>query len=491
MSDRRAVWWVKRDARLRDNDALTRACQESATVLPLYVFEPLVLEGPDWGSTHSYSVVEVVTALRKNLQHHGSDLWVRSGSIVTELQALYREYPFTDLYAHQEVGLNHTFARDKMVATWCAQRGITFHEFSQNGIWRAMPRRSLWQANFQSVLETPVLPIPKNLSSTRPSRALAIGRIPTLRTLGVTASTKDWPKVGERAAAETLRSFLHVRGAAYSGGISSMLTAPTACSRLSVYFAWGTLSLRQAWQASQIRLGKLDADTAFAWRRSLPKFQSRLYWHAHFVQKLEDEVTLEYYPANRVFDGVLPVVLGDECAQRLYAWKTGTTGFPSVDAAMRYYRTYGWLNFRSRAMVTSFAVHALRIPWQTIQYELAKFMIDYVPGINTTQVQMQTGVTGINTIRVYSPMKQMSDHDSEALFIKAYIPELHSFSPQEIAAFETNSLGTYPRPIIDFKTETKIMKDALYSLKKSSTGRTAAKQVYQKHGSRKRRNMEK
>lgn len=489
MSDRRVVWWVKRDARLRDNDALTRACQESDTVLPLFVFEPLVLEGLDWGPTHSYAVVEAVTALRKNLQHHGSDLWVRSGAILTELEALYREYPFTDLYAHQEVGLNHTFARDKAVAKWCVKRRITFDEFSQNGIWRAMPRRALWQANFQSVLETPVLPIPKNLSATRPPRTLAIGRIPTLRTLGVTARTDAWPRISERTAAETLRSFLHVRGGAYSGGISSMLTAPTACSRLSVHFAWGTLSLRQAWQASQIRLGKLDSDTAAAWRRSLPKFQSRLYWHAHFVQKLEDEVALEHHPANKVFEGSLPVVTGDECAKRLHAWKTGTTGFPTVDAAMRYYRTYGWLNFRSRAMVTSFAVHALRIPWQTIQYELAKFMIDYVPGINTTQVQMQTGVTGINTIRVYSPMKQMADHDPAALFIKAHIPELSRFSPEDIAAFETTTLGTYPLPIINFKIETKIMKDALYALKKSPEGKAVAKRVYQKHGSRKRRNI--
>ena len=209
------------------------------------------------------------------------------------------------------------------------------------------------------------------------------------------------------------------------------------------------------------------------------------------MQKLEDEVTLEHYPANSVFHDTLPVVRDDELRKRLLAWKTGTTGFPTIDAAMRYYYQYGWLNFRSRAMITSFAVHALRLPWQLVQYELAKFMIDYVPGINTTQVQMQTGVTGMNTIRVYSPMKQMIDHDPEAIFIKKHIPELRSFQVAEIAKFETVTLGTYPRPIIDFKIETKLMKDVLYALKKSPPGRAVAKQVYQKHGSRKRRSTEK
>lgn len=486
MNRRKAVWWVKRDARLRDNEALTAACRASETVLPLCVFEPLLLTGPDWGPTHSYATIEAVTRLRKNLQHHGSDLWVRSGAVLTELEALYREYQFTDLYTHQEVGLNHTFMRDQSVAKWCKAHQVTWHEIPQNGIWRAMPSRGLWQAHFQSVLDTAALPIPSNLGQTRPRRTLPIGRIPSLAKLDVMANTTGWPTVGERAAADTLHSFLQVRGVGYSGGISSMLTAPTACSRLSVHFAWGTLSLRQAWQAAQARAKSVDQDNAIQWRRSLTKFQSRLYWHAHFVQKLEDEVGLEFHPANLVFQDTLPVVEGVEYERRVAAWKIGATGFPAVDAAMRYYRQYGWLNFRSRAMITSFAVHALRLPWQSVQYELAKFMIDYVPGINTTQVQMQTGVTGMNTIRVYSPMKQMVDHDADALFIKRHVTELQDFSAADITSFQTKSLGSYPSPIIDFKVETKLMKDALYELKKSPAGKCAARRVYQKHGSRKR-----
>ena len=487
MKHERVIWWVKRDARLLDNEALTLACSEAENVLPLYVFEPLVIQGPDWSDVHSYALLESVTSLRKNLQHHGSDLWVRQGSVLTELEALHRVYPFTAVYAHMEVGLTHTFSRDRAVALWCHERGIHFYEVAQNGLWRGKKNRNDWQKHFQSVLDGKILPLPKTLGALKPDKNIPTGRMPSLTIVGVT-KTLTLPAVGERAAQETLRSFLRMRGAAYSGGISSMLTAPTACSRLSVHFAWGTLSLRQAWQGAQGRLAELDPAYDARWRRSLPKFQSRLYWHAHFVQKLEDEVSLEFYPANKIFKGNLPEVTGSECEARLRAWKTGTTGFPTVDAAMRYYAKYGWLNFRSRAMITSFAVHALRIPWQTIQYELAKFMIDYVPGINTTQVQMQTGVTGINTIRVYSPMKQMMDHDPEAIFIKAHVPELASFTAADIALFQTIDLGKYPKPIIDFKAETKIMKDVLYALKKSPVGRVVSAKVYQKHGSRSKNN---
>lgn len=487
MSVERAVWWVKRDARLRDNEALARACTEAKSVLPIYIFEPMLRTGPDWGPAHSYAVRESMTRLRKNLQHHGSNLWIRSGSAVAELAALHRVYPFTTLYSHQEVGLNHTFVRDQAVAAWCRHARVVWKEIPQNGIVRPVSSRDTWQRHFQAVLDTPHIALPDRLGESMPTEHIPIGRIPDEATLGITINTTDWPEVGERAAAETLSSFLFRRGHAYSGGISSMLTAPTACSRLSVHFAWGTLSLRQAWQAAQRRLNTVEQAENPAWKRSLPKFQSRLYWHAHFVQKLEDEVMLEFIPANTVFHTTLPVVTGAECEERITAWREGMTGFPAIDAAMRYYRRYGWLNFRSRAMITSFAVHALRIPWQQVQYELAKFMIDYVPGINTTQVQMQTGVTGMNTIRVYSPMKQMADHDADALFITRHIPELQNFSATDIASFQARSLGAYPSPIIDFKAETKIMKDALYALKKSPAGRQAATQVYQKHGSRKRR----
>lgn len=483
----RAVWWVKRDARLADNAALTHALSTSCQVLPLFVFEPLVLAGPDWSNFHTDCVYQTIRALRKNLQHFGSDLIVRYGAIEAELDALYATLPFATLVSHQETGLNHTYARDRSVARWCAQRGISWVEVPTNGVRRGGNDRATWAAHFQQVMDAPVLPVPAvRLVTSFPPRVLT-GRMPSLTQLGVSVAHPVLQGVSERLAHQTLHDFLQHRAVGYAGGISSMCSAPTACSRLSVHLAWGTLSLRQALQATNARRENLVAGArSTQWRRSLRNVSSRLYWHAHFVQKLEDEVALEFQPANPIFATGLPTVRGRGLTHRLEAWQQGQTGFPYVDAAMRYYRHHGWLNFRARAMVTSFAVHALRLPWQRIQYELAKYMFDYVPGINTTQVQMQAGVTGTNTIRVYSPLKQMLDHDPEAQFVRAYVPELRGCTADDIAQFQTKRLGAYPPPIIDFKRETTIMKDALYSRKQSPAGRAAARVVYRRHGSRRR-----
>jgi len=329
----------------------------------------------------------------------------------------------------------------------------------------------------------PLLPIPSPLTLPESTKRLA-GRLPALESLTMTSL----PVISERTAHETLRHFLYTRGVGYSGGISSMLQAPTACSRLSMHLAWGTVSLKTVFAATERRLAELPVDGSMKqWRRSLRAFHSRLFWHSHFVQWLEDMVMMEYEPLNSVFKDALPVVMGDEAARRLHAWEHGQTGYPVIDAAMRYYRETGWLNFRSRAMVTSFAVHGLRLPWQTMVYALAQRMADYVPGIHVSQVQMQTGVTGINTIRVYSPTKQQLDHDPNCIFIKRWVPELASYTTAEIAAFETEKLGDYVRPIIDFKVESKIMKDALYSIKKSEIARLESLGVYHKHGSRRTR----
>lgn len=278
--------------------------------------------------------------------------------------------------------------------------------------------------------------------------------------------------------------------------MSSPVTAFESSSRLSPYLTWGNISIKQVYQASVQCAKELKAErVSNGWLGSLSSFQSRLRWHCHFIQKLEDEPGLEFYNANPGFDGLRE----DEFNKDFFeAWKHGQTGYSLIDACMRCLKETGWLNFRMRAMVTSFASYHLWLHWRETGLYLGKLWIDDEPGIHWSQMQMQSGVTGIDTVRIYSPEKQVLDQDPKGIFIRQWVPELANVPDQYLAQPHTmppmmqGMLGVdigkdYPAPIVDSKKAYQLAKRRMFEAKGGVRVRREAQKVLEKHGSRGRR----
>ena len=179
------------------------------------------------------------------------------------------------------------------------------------------------------------------------------------------------------------------------------------------------------------------------------------------------------------------------------AGKRGKTGFPFLDACMRFLNTKGWLNFRMRAMIVSFASYQLWLDWKKTSKFLAKKFTDYEPGIHYPQIQMQSGTTGINTIRMYSVIKQSYDQDPEGIFIKKWVPELRNLpdnlvhEPWKINFLEEKEYNFkvdkhYLRPIIDNKLRTKMAKDMIWSIRKKPEAKEISQQIVLQHAGMKR-----
>ena len=478
--------WFKRDLRVHDHAPLV-AASAHADALAIFIIEPEWLSSPDCDASHVDFALTCLAELRAALAERGLPLLVRVGAAVAVLAQLQSELAFAHLLSHEETGAAWSYARDRQVARWCASTSVNWQQFNQNGVIRGLRNRSGWAKRWQARMDAPLHLLNGKFSATLP---LDQPELPTIASLGLLAHGKTLQTGGERAARRTLSSFVQVRGYGYRKALSSPLSAESGCSRLSPHLAFGTVSLRTVHQATELAIGNTpDRELAYALRG----FGGRLRWHCHFMQKLEDEPDIEFHNFARVCDGLREDAFD---SNHFEAWCAGQTGYPMVDACMRSLRATGWLNFRMRAMLVSFASYHLWLHWRQTGLFLARQFLDFEPGIHWSQMQMQSGTTGINTLRIYSPTKQAQDQDPEGYFIRRWVPELAKvplpylaepwkmdLSVQRMAACMIGA--DYPLPIVDDKAAMKAAKDRMYGLRKTPQAKIEAADVQDRHGSRK------
>ena len=502
--------WLKRDLRVTDQAALALAAERSrgAGVFAVFLYEPEILAQPEWSPAHTAFQQECLTDLRPALTRLGIPLITRRGEAVAMLEQLRQETGFVELFAHEETGTGVSYARDRRVRRWVREAGIRFVELPQTGVVRRLTSRNGWNQYWEERMESPqavIRPFPRGQA------ADLLQRLPTAGLLGPAdlgqpVDTLDRQGGGEPVATAVLDDFLSRRGRFYSGGISSPLTAATACSRLSAHLAFGTVSMRRVWQASESRRLEVKAALAIAtdrherfelraWQRSLKAMQSRLHWHCHFMQKLEDEPAIEQANMWRAADGLREEEFSRE---RYEAWAAGRTGYPLVDACMRSLLATGWLTFRMRALLVSFASYSLWLDWRPTGLHLARQFLDFEPGIHWSQLQMQSGTTGINTLRIYNPDKQAIEQDPHGVFIRRWLPELngvpdaHIHQPWTMPAPVQQAAGCligrdYPEPIVDHILAMRSAKARFTALRHDPAARAEARGVADRHGSRRDR----
>lgn len=471
--------WFKRDLRVRDHPALASAARQGA-VCPVYIIEPDAWRQSDSSGRHFAFLRESLGDLRQDLHQLGATLCLRVGDAVEVLERLRQQTGARRMVSHEETGNGWSYARDRRVALWARANGVAWEEFAQSGVVRRLNGRDGWAARRNAFVAQP---------QTQPIRieAAAPLRSDDIPDLCAPDPCPQRQSGGRRAAEACLSSFLSERGRDYRRAMSSPLTGWDACSRLSPHLALGTLSVREAAQAARARAAQVKG-TRSGWSGSIKSFEARLAWRDHFTQKLEDAPRIETQCLHSAYEGMRPRVPD---AARLAAWERGETGLPFLDACMRSLRGTGWLNFRMRAMLVSVASYHLWLDWRSTGPHLARLFTDYDPGIHWPQMQMQAGTTGINTPRIYNPVKQGQDQDPDGAFTRRWLPELAEVPDRHLhRPWRWDGAGrllgrSYPEPIVDVADAARAARDRVWALRKAPGFRSEAGRIVHAHASRK------
>jgi len=457
---RTALLWFRRDLRVADHPALTRAAREFERVVPVFVFDDALLRGRFASGPRTAFMLGCLRALDGALRERGSGLVVRHGQPAEELVGLAGDVSAEAVLWTSDVA---PYARVRDTRVTEALRAAGVRALPQGGgyvIDISEPRTqsgkpytvfSPFHRSWRDAERRPVHRAPAHLPAL--PGTLRTGRLPSLETLGVDGAgvvAEPFREPGEPAARAAVAAWLDGPIDRYHERHDTLGDPGT--SGLSPYLRWGCLSAAEC-EARAARRGGAGAQ---AWLR-------QLCWRDFYAH------VLLLHPANarEAFQERYRRLEWHDDEEAFAAWCEGRTGYPLVDAGMRELARTGWMHNRARMVVGSFLTKDLHLDWRLGEAHFEALLLDGEPAQNNGNWQWIASV-GVDPApyfrRMFNPVLQQRKFDPDGTYVRRWVPELRSApdarlsEPWTMSEAEQDAAGCvigrdYPAPIVEHAVE--------------------------------------
>ena len=451
-----AIWWVRRDLRLADNQALAAALAQGGGLVPAYVLDPALLGSSYVGDKRVAFLFGSLRCLDEALRARGSRLVVRRGEPRAELAALREETGAGSIWAEEDVS-PYAVRRDGGVVQALPLHltgGLTVQP--PGAVLKAdgdpyvvyTPFKRTWKA-LPLPAEGDLLPAPGSLPAVPDVEGVAIPEAPAL------PGAAPFPP-GEAEARRRLDVFCQGDEAPiYRYARERDRLDREGTSRLSPYLRFGLISARQAVVRAR---AAAEAAGSGGERQGPETWLEELIWREFYLHILHHFPRVRGANFRAQYDGI--AWENDEGA--FQAWCEGRTGYPVVDAAMRQLVRSGWMHNRARMIVASFLVKDLLVDWRWGERFFMQHLVDGDPAANNGNWQWAagTGTDAAPYFRIFNPVLQGKKHDPDGAFVRRWLPELEGVPgsylqtpwkmPGEVQRRAGCVIGQdYPAPMID------------------------------------------
>lgn len=414
------IFWFRRDLRAHDNRGFFEALSSDLPVLPIFIFDPIILDKLPKKDHRVDFILNYLTELHEKFKEHGSGLHVYFGEPLDVYKNILKEYSVHTVFTNHDYE-PYAIKRDDMILRVLRENKVDFQTFKDQVIFEKSevvkddgnfysvytPYMRKWKENYSKLVKKegalPQFPSEKKLDRLIKSK----GHLLNHKDIGFTPS--DIPAPGKTVKKEILTKY----------GERRDFPAQDATSHLGVHLRFGTVSVRDLVKKA-VELKATVWLSELIWR----EFFMQILWHnPHVVEGpfKEKYAKIEWRNDKKEFE----------------AWREGKTGYPIVDAGMRELNTTGHMHNRVRMIVGSFLVKHLLINWQWGEKYFAEKLFDFDLSANNGNWQWVAGC-GCDAspyFRVFNPYTQTEKFDKEEEYIKKWIPELGT--------------SKYPDPIVE------------------------------------------